>query len=89
MREYIEFDSGGSTIDPSFSSGGKGGDLHYIHRQSTPSKEWRVAHKLGKFPSVTVVDSAGTVVVGDVRHVDKNNVVLSFSGAFSGTAFFN
>lgn len=68
---------------------GSGGDLHYIHDQLAPSASWMVAHGLGKFPSVTVVDSGGTTVVGDVAYTDANNLVLTFSAAFGGRAFMN
>ena len=64
-------------------------DKTYLHEQSVPSKEWNVQHNLGKYPAVTVVDSAGTEVVGSVEHIDHNTVKLTFSGAFSGKAFFN
>lgn len=44
---------------------------------------------LGKRPAVTVVDSAGTVVIGEVDYLDDNTVRLTFCAAFSGTAYFN
>lgn len=53
------------------------------------SKVWTVAHNLGKRPAVTVVDSAGTVVIGEVDYLDDNTVRLTFCAAFSGTAYFN
>lgn len=50
---------------------------------------WTVAHNLGKRPAVTVVDSAGTVAIGEVDYLDDNTVRLTFCAAFSGTAYFN
>ena len=76
--------AGASTPD---SSGG--GDKHYIHSQETATDMWEVVHNLGKFPAVSVVDSAGTEVEGDVEHLDTNRVRLCFSAAFSGKAYFN
>ena len=35
------------------------------------------------------VDSAGTVVIGEVDYLDDNTVRLTFCAAFSGTAYFN
>lgn len=64
-------------------------DQTYIHNQSTASAEWTISHNLNKYPSVTVVDSAGSVVVGDVDYLDSNNVQVSFSGEFSGKAYLN
>jgi hypothetical protein len=69
--------------------GGSGGDLGYTHTQSQAQTVWTVQHNLGKYPSVTVVDSAGTVVEGDIHHDSLNQVTLTFSAAFSGSAYCN
>jgi len=65
------------------------GDAHYAHNQLDPEAVWTVTHNLGKKPSVTVVDSAETVVIGDVEYIDDNTVQLTFFAAFSGKAYFN
>lgn len=57
--------------------------------QKTPEIEWHITHKMNKYPSCTVVDSAGSVVVGEVTYLDKANLVITFSGAFSGTCYLN
>lgn len=64
-------------------------DRHHTHKQAQAAKVWTVAHNLGKRPAVTVVDSAGTVVIGEVDYLDDNTVRLTFCAAFSGTAYFN
>lgn len=61
----------------------------YVHRQAAASETWTVYHSLGKYPSVTVVDSTGRVVYGGVEYQDANTVILTFSGAFSGVAYLN
>lgn len=66
-----------------------GGDKNYVHTQSTPAATWTVSHNLGKRPAVVVVDSAEDVVYGDIQYIDDNTVTLTFSGAFSGKAYFN
>ena len=68
---------------------GGGGDAHYAHTQSTPEAVWEVTHNLGKKPSVIVVDSADTVVMGEIEYINLNSVRLTFVGAFSGKAYFN
>lgn len=79
--EYaIEIASGG---------GGSSGDKHFTYTQATPSATWHITHGLGKVPSVTVIDSAGSSVVGDCEIVDNNNIILYFNGAFSGKAYLN
>lgn len=66
-----------------------GRDKHYTHTQGSPSTEWTIDHNLNKHPSITVVDSAGTVVWCAASYPSLNRVVLSFSAAFSGRAYMN
>lgn len=61
----------------------------YIHTQSSAAKEWVITHSLNKFPSVTVVDSAGDVVCGDITYINANSVKITFSAGFSGKAYLN
>ena len=64
-------------------------DKTFVHTQLSASKEWLVNHNLGKFPSVTVVDSAGTEVYGDIHYDNENQITIKFSAPFSGKAFLN
>jgi hypothetical protein len=57
--------------------------------QDASLSEWTITHNLGDFPSVTVVDSGNSVVVGDVSYTNSNIVVLTFNSAFSGCAYLN
>lgn len=61
----------------------------YIHDQIATSKKWFVNHNLGKHPSVTIVDSAGSVVMGNIEYVDNLNVTITFTAEFSGKAYLN
>lgn len=65
------------------------GDLTYTHQQSSASSQWLVDHGMGKYPSVTVVDSAGDQVEGDVEYVDTSSLRIVFSAAFAGRAYLN
>lgn len=62
---------------------------HYTHEQMVPSGMWIIQHNLDKFPSVTITDSAGSVVYGEITYKDKNVVHANFSAGFSGTAYCN
>lgn len=64
-------------------------DKHYRHVQSVASAEWTVSHNLGKYPAITVVDSARRFVLGEIQHVSVNQAILSFSAAFAGEAYCN
>jgi RNA:NAD 2'-phosphotransferase (TPT1/KptA family) len=68
---------------------GTSADKHYVHLQNTPSASWTVTHNLNKRPAVVVVDSAESVVIGEVTYNSDNQVTLTFAGAFSGKAYFN
>lgn len=62
------------------------GVVTYVHDQILASEVWEINHDLGFYPLVDVIDSGGTLVIGDVFHVDVNNLILTFSAPFSGKA---
>lgn len=64
-------------------------DKKYVHSQNVASKEWDIIHNLDKYPSVTVVDSARSIVIGEVIYNDMNSLTIRFNGAFSGKAYLN
>lgn len=68
---------------------GPAGGEPYVWDQAIPASTWTIPHNLGRFPSITVVDSSHAVVEGEYEYVDGNNIVLTFSAAFSGTAYLN
>lgn len=74
-------------------SGGGGGESSpsttYIHEQGYASSQWTIYHFLGKYPSVTIVDSSGMAVMGEVTYSDENKVIVTFSSPFSGKAYLN
>ena len=64
-------------------------DANFVHTQGTPAWQWVINHNLAKKCSVTVVDSANEVVIGQITYNSVNQVTLDFEGSFSGKAFFN
>lgn len=80
--------SAGST-GPIGPMGPAGSGWTAVITQSIPSTIWVMSHNLHKYPSIVVVDSAGTIVEGDIEYLDTNTVQITFSGAFAGTAYFN
>jgi hypothetical protein len=48
-----------------------------------------VTHNLGKYPSVTVLDSAGDQCEGDVDQLSTSQLTVTFSAPFSGTVYCN
>ena len=61
----------------------------FIFNQNTVATVWNIQHNLGKFPSITVIDTGDTVVTGEYTYIDNNNVQLNFSAGFAGKAYLN
>ena len=68
---------------------GKDTDKNYVFVQGVPATTWTIQHNLEKFPSITVIDSGNTVVIGQYTYINNNNVTLTFSAAFAGKAYLN
>lgn len=66
-----------------------GGDKHFTFNKNIASEKWEIKHNLNKYPSVTVVDSADTVVYGNIEYIDNTKLIITFSGGFSGKAYLN
>ena len=66
-----------------------GGGSTYTHTQATASSSWLVSHGLGRRPSVTIVDSAGNVQIGEVLYTSDNSITVTFASAFGGYAYLN
>ena len=64
-------------------------DKNYVHTQIAASNTWTITHNLGKNPAITIVDSGGTVVIGEIEYVNLNLVYARFNGIFSGKAYCN
>lgn len=61
----------------------------YTHNQTVAAEEWTINHNMNKKPSVTIVDSANTYVLGEVTYLDSNSLRVSFKYAFKGKAYLN
>jgi len=59
----------------------------HVHTQQSVSNTWVINHTLGGKPQVTVVDSADTVVTGEVTYNSNSQVTVAFTVPFSGYAY--
>jgi hypothetical protein len=59
----------------------------YHHVQGTPSAQWHVVHNVGRMVQVTVIDSGGTVVEGDLTYLSPDELTIDFTAAFAGEAY--
>lgn len=62
-------------------------DIFYVHTQGSPSAVWTINHNLGGQPTAVVLDSAGTQCEGTFSYPSSNQMVITFTAAFSGTAY--
>lgn len=60
-----------------------------VYEQGIASERWDIVHNLNKYPSVTVIDSAGDQVFANLNYVDENELVLDFGAEFTGKAYLN
>ena len=63
------------------------GNITYTHNQSTTSDTWVITHNLHRFPSVTVIDSGGTIVQGTVVYNSNKQLTITFFSSSSALAF--
>ena len=66
---------------------GPAGTVFYHHIQSVPSTTWVINHNLNGFPTAVVIDSAGTQWEGLISYGSINQMTITFSAAFGGTAY--
>ena len=63
--------------------------VSYDHMQGAASSSWSITHNLGFKPNVTVIDSAGNIVEGEISYTNSNSITVSFQSAFSGNAYLS
>ena len=65
------------------------GDKTFVFTQGVAAATWNVQHDLDKYPSVSIVNDDNTQVFGGVEYIDNNNLIITFTAAFSGKAYMN
>jgi hypothetical protein len=85
LEQYLA----GLDVTPSDGGGGDPGVVSYVHVQGVGASVWNITHNLGWYPNVTVIDSTGRTVEGDLLHIDSDTLRLTFTGAFVGTAYLS
>ena len=61
----------------------------YHHIQNVASNVWLINHNLMFYPNITTLDSAGSVCEGEIEHMSKTQLKITFSAAFSGQAYLS
>ena len=66
-----------------------GQDYEYDEQVPVVTTTWEIEHNLGRFPSITTVDSAGSEITGAVTYNNENKITVVFNSATSGNAYLN
>lgn len=61
----------------------------FIWDQPRAESVWEFSHPMSKYPAVSIVDSAGSLVHGDVEYLSESRIKITFSSGFSGKAYLN
>lgn len=61
----------------------------FVFEMAEARSVWEITHNLGRYPSVTVVDSAGSVQDAYVEYIDMNSCNVIMNSAFKGKAYLN
>jgi len=57
--------------------------------QDPAAAQWIIAHNLGGYPNVVIIDDSGNDVEGDLTYVDENNITIDFLIPVAGCAYLN
>ena len=61
----------------------------FVYEQGVASDTWEITHNLNKFPTVVLVDSAGTTFGAAVTYNSSNKCTVHMNGATTGIAYLN
>lgn len=64
-------------------------DDTFVYEQGIASDVWVITHNLNKYPSITLVDSAGTVFKAKEEYNSANQITVYLNGATTGKAYLN
>lgn len=61
----------------------------FVFEQAEASDVWVVVHNLNKYPSVMLVDSAGTQFIAPVNYDSRNQLTVYINGRTTGKVLLN
>lgn len=66
-----------------------GGDFNFVHNQAVASTTWNITHNAGKYPAVTIVNTANDEMDAFVKHISMNELTITFLSSTAGKAYLN
>lgn len=89
----VALNSSTGKIDPSLIPGGigsgSGSGGSFTYNFLTPQSTLNIVHDLGKYPSVTIVDTSGNEIEAAYTYVDSNTIIIYFSSDTTGYVYLN
>lgn len=76
-------------MGPQGPEGPMGAEQTYTFTQTAVSDLWDIVHNLGRYPSVTVVDTGGSEIIPTLVYISNNALQLHFENPTSGKAYLN
>lgn len=67
----------------------QGADVNFVYTTPVKMSCWEIDHNLNKFPSVMLCDMDGNVIMGEIRYVNMNKIIVNLSEAICGKAYLN
>lgn len=64
-------------------------EMSYIHTQLSAASVWDITYPMLFQPAISVIDSGGTEVVGDIQRITLGHLTVTFSAPFSGIAYLS
>ena len=58
-------------------------NMQHFTYTGNSSAQWDITHNLNRFPSVSVVDTMGSIHQAEVSHINENRLIINFSSPFS------
>lgn len=63
--------------------------ISYVHSQNAASDIWTITHNLEFYPNVTLMDSGGSQVEGEITYLNNKQLQVEFSYEISGIAYLS
>jgi hypothetical protein len=63
--------------------------IAYKHTQNVGASTWTINHNLGFNPNVNAADASNDGIEGTVKHIDSNNLTITFSFSITGFAYLS
>lgn len=79
----VQIDSEGKRFDHLIAS------PTFVYSPPVAMQVWTIQHNLGKYPSITTVESTGEKMYGREEYLNQDTVQITFLGACTGYAYLN